>query len=71
MGHCSDFVQYIYFAGARLSDDYGAEEILQHARQCPNSSFFYGEYPQSDIFKLPGVCNYWMPNIEQVKSMRS
>ncbi|KAI2500903.1 hypothetical protein MHU86_13564 [Fragilaria crotonensis] len=66
MGHCSDFVQYIYFAGARLSDDYGAEAILQHARQCPNSSFLHGEYPQPDVFKLPGVRNYWMPNIEQV-----
>jgi glycosyltransferase involved in cell wall biosynthesis len=67
MGHCSDFVQYIYFAGARLSNDYGPDATVQHARQCPNSSFLFGEYPHADVFKLPHVRSYWMPNIEQVK----
>ncbi len=70
MGHCSDFVQYIYFAGARLSDDYGHDATVQHARQCPNSSFLHGEYPQAGVFKLPHIRNYWMPNVEQVSKVQ-
>ena len=65
MGHCSDFVLYIYFAGARLSPQFDGETYMEHARKCPGTTYLHGEYPIPDLFES-GARNYWMPNAEQI-----
>ncbi|KAJ3123440.1 hypothetical protein HK100_011598 [Physocladia obscura] len=69
MGHCSDFANYIYHGGARLSLDFGVDpEIYKRkARNCPNSIYIHGEYPNWQLFGL-NVKNYWLPNLEQIKN---
>lgn len=66
MGHCSDWVQYIYHAHARLSDQYSGETISKKLRNCPNSIYLHGEYPIKEFF-IQGITNYWMPNAEQIR----
>ncbi|KAI8812902.1 hypothetical protein BJ742DRAFT_792207 [Cladochytrium replicatum] len=63
MGHCSDYVQYVYFAGARLSP-YIKREFW--ADRCPNSIHVWGEHPVQDFFDDKTIRNLWMPNVEQV-----
>jgi glycosyltransferase involved in cell wall biosynthesis len=65
MGHCSDFVLYIFYAGARLTNEFPAEIYKQKAQNCPNSIYLHGEYPIAILFEQQ-VRNYWMPNVEQV-----
>ncbi|KAI8812900.1 hypothetical protein BJ742DRAFT_866235 [Cladochytrium replicatum] len=67
MGHCSDFVQYIYHAGARLSPYFRDKNFWkEHMKRCPNSIHLWGEYPDREFFKTRGIRNLWMPNVEQV-----
>ncbi|KAJ3032129.1 UNVERIFIED_CONTAM: hypothetical protein HDU68_004439 [Siphonaria sp. JEL0065] len=67
MGHCSDFVQYIYYADARLSIEFGADTFERKAVTCPRSTFLHGEYANEPLIKIPGLRNYWMPNLEQIR----
>ncbi|KAJ3112572.1 hypothetical protein HK100_002283 [Physocladia obscura] len=69
MGHCSDFANYIYYGGARLSLDFGVDpEIYKRkVRNCPNTVHIHGEYPNWQLFG-PNITNYWMPNLEQIKN---
>lgn len=41
MGHCTDYLQYVYFAGARLSPQFDADVYQEHVRKCPNSIRFF------------------------------
>ncbi|KAJ1548338.1 hypothetical protein HK405_003614 [Cladochytrium tenue] len=71
VGHCSDFVQYIYYANARLSSEFSDEVYKEKLRRCPESIYLHGEYPISFMFsaRRPDgrpYKNYWMPNIEQI-----
>ncbi|KAI8806693.1 hypothetical protein BJ742DRAFT_815897 [Cladochytrium replicatum] len=74
MGHCSDFVQYIYHAGARLSPSFSKDKEnkyhnqfwREHMKRCPNSIHLWGEYPERIFFEAKGIRNLWMPNVEQV-----
>ncbi|KAJ1538707.1 hypothetical protein HK405_013551, partial [Cladochytrium tenue] len=73
IGHCSDFVQYIYHAGARLSPQFmGSEVYEEKLRRCPDSIYLHGEYPINLLFEgtketKPAARNFWMPNLEQIK----
>ncbi|KAI8832823.1 hypothetical protein BJ741DRAFT_283554 [Chytriomyces cf. hyalinus JEL632] len=52
-GHCSDFVQYIFYADARLSDEYIIPETLEKkAANCPDSFYLHGEYPILKFYKV-------------------
>ena len=59
MGHCSDFVQYIYYAGARLSPQFYEPTYVEHMKKCPNSTWIHGEYPLEILFKNPEIRNFW------------
>ncbi|TPX68968.1 hypothetical protein CcCBS67573_g06995 [Chytriomyces confervae] len=49
-GHCSDFVQYIYYADARLVPQYSTETYHQKIQECPHSFYLHGEYPIHELF---------------------
>ncbi|KAI8838498.1 hypothetical protein BJ741DRAFT_601247 [Chytriomyces cf. hyalinus JEL632] len=49
-GHCSDFVQYIYYADARLAPQYSAETYQRKIQKCPHSFYLHGEYPIHELF---------------------
>ncbi|KAJ3405978.1 hypothetical protein CcCBS67573_g02236 [Chytriomyces confervae] len=49
-GHCSDFVQYILYADARLVPEYFAETFQRKMQKCPNSFYLHGEYPIVHLF---------------------
>ncbi|KAJ3130006.1 hypothetical protein HK100_008308 [Physocladia obscura] len=68
MGHCSDFANYIYYGGARLSMDFGGfPEILDRKmHNCPTTVRVHGEYPNWQFFGM-NLTNYWMPNLEQIQ----
>ncbi|KAJ1536906.1 hypothetical protein HK405_014965, partial [Cladochytrium tenue] len=71
MGHCSDFVQYLFYAGARLNPDFPAHVLEEKLRRCPDSIYLHGEFPTAELFvgtgaSLGAVRNFWMPNIEQL-----
>ncbi|KAJ3227587.1 hypothetical protein HDU78_009977 [Chytriomyces hyalinus] len=51
-GHCSDFVQYIYYADARLSDEYFADTLGKKAVKCPDSFYLHGEYPILKLYEV-------------------
>ncbi|KAJ3260064.1 hypothetical protein HDU77_001527 [Chytriomyces hyalinus] len=51
-GHCSDFVQYVYYADARLSDEYFADTLLLKAAKCPDSFYLHGEYPILTLYQV-------------------
>jgi glycosyltransferase involved in cell wall biosynthesis len=65
MGHCSDFVLYVFYAGARLTREFPVEVYKRKAQNCPRTTFLHGEYPIPTLFDLP-VRNVWMPNAEQI-----
>ncbi|KAJ1565143.1 hypothetical protein HK405_013053, partial [Cladochytrium tenue] len=72
VGHCSDFVQYIYHAGARLSPNFTAAVYEEKLRRCPDSVYLHGEYPIDVLYfgtnqTRRAARNYWMPNLEQIK----
>jgi glycosyltransferase involved in cell wall biosynthesis len=69
MGHCSDFMLYVYYAGARLSDEFSTEIYQKKAKNCPKSTFLHGEFPIPALFELP-VRNAWLPNAEQVTKLQ-
>ena len=66
MGHCSDFILFVYYSGARLNPEFSDTEYTEKMLKCPNSTFLHGEYPIWTQFDN-GARNLWMPNIEQVK----
>ncbi|KAJ3240544.1 hypothetical protein HDU81_003428 [Chytriomyces hyalinus] len=82
-GHCSDFVQYIYYADARLTRDFTGETFRRKVQKCPHSYYLHGEYPIAELFTeavdartvnetqtlgpSKRVRNLWMPNWEQIK----
>ncbi|KAJ3281722.1 hypothetical protein HDU79_010536 [Rhizoclosmatium sp. JEL0117] len=66
MGHCSDFVQYIYYGGARLTGGHQSDTFAFKGANCPKSMFLHGEYPISDLIYQNSTINLWMPNIEQI-----
>ncbi|KAJ1564556.1 hypothetical protein HK405_014572, partial [Cladochytrium tenue] len=73
VGHCSDFVQYIYHSGARLSPQFNAEVYEEKIRRCPGSIYLHGEYPIDLMFEgtketKPAARNFWMPNLEQIRT---
>ncbi|KAJ3230601.1 hypothetical protein HDU81_004407 [Chytriomyces hyalinus] len=49
-GHCSDFVQYIYYADARLTPQFTAETYYRKIQKCPHSFYLHGEYPIHELF---------------------
>ncbi|KAJ3262191.1 hypothetical protein HDU77_000410 [Chytriomyces hyalinus] len=49
-GHCSDFVQYIYYADARLVRDFTGETYKRKVQKCPHSYYLHGEYPIAELF---------------------
>ncbi|ORY30675.1 hypothetical protein BCR33DRAFT_841603 [Rhizoclosmatium globosum] len=68
MGHCSDFVQYIYHANARLTLEFKDKAVFEtKAKVCPRSTYLHGEFVQRYLFepKLK-LRNYWLPNVEQI-----
>ena len=65
MGHCSDFILFVYYSGARLNPQYNEAIHAEKVKRCPNSTFLHGEYPLWIQFES-GARNFWMPNIEQV-----
>ncbi|KAJ1568089.1 hypothetical protein HK405_003676 [Cladochytrium tenue] len=70
-GHCSDFAQYVFYAGARLAGNYSREVMEEKVLRCPGSTFLHGEYPIEQLFlgteRAPAAArNFWMPNVEQV-----
>ncbi|KAJ3293681.1 hypothetical protein HDU79_012049 [Rhizoclosmatium sp. JEL0117] len=71
MGHCSDFVQYIYHAGMRISPEFDDETWIQKMQNCPHTTFFHGAYPIEVFFAVPNIRNIWLPNIEQIERFQS
>ncbi|KAJ3238862.1 hypothetical protein HDU81_007062 [Chytriomyces hyalinus] len=49
-GHCSDFVQYIFYADARLAPEYSTDTFQRKMQKCPNSFYLHGEYPIIHLF---------------------
>lgn len=66
MGHCSDFMLFVYYAGARLNPLFDKNTHSKHIKNCPNSIYLHGEYPIDELFEM-NQRNYWMPNVEQVR----
>lgn len=65
MGHCSDFLLFVYYADARLSPQYNQETYQKHVKNCPQTTYIHGEFPIDVLFELRQR-NLWMPNVEQV-----
>ncbi|KAI9349635.1 hypothetical protein BDR26DRAFT_852505 [Obelidium mucronatum] len=69
MGHCSDFAQYIYHGGARLTTDHDDNTWTAKLNVCSRSYYLWGEYPRYSLFKgLQTARQLWMPNLEQIKT---
>ncbi|KAJ1536954.1 hypothetical protein HK405_014932, partial [Cladochytrium tenue] len=75
-GQCADFVHYLVYAGARLSDRYDDDTLREKIARCPHSTYLHGEHVVETIFKSaaaspaagPGrLRNLWLPNLEQVR----
>ncbi|KAJ3070504.1 hypothetical protein HDU98_006495 [Podochytrium sp. JEL0797] len=70
MGHCSDYVQYIYHAGAKLNLNFGQEAHWRKMMHCPNTVFLHGEYLTDPLIYPPeGIKkprNMWLLNLEQI-----
>ncbi|KAJ3240543.1 hypothetical protein HDU81_003427 [Chytriomyces hyalinus] len=49
-GHCSDFVQYIYYGDARLTPYFSDETYKRKMERCPYSFYLHGEYPIVTLF---------------------
>ncbi|KAJ1538263.1 hypothetical protein HK405_013986 [Cladochytrium tenue] len=71
VGHCSDFSQYVFHAGARLSRVFPINVIEEKMRRCPHSTYIHGQFPIAEQFEgteraaaVPR--NFWLPNLEWI-----
>ncbi|KAI9338221.1 hypothetical protein BDR26DRAFT_919494 [Obelidium mucronatum] len=73
MGHCSDFVQYIFHSGMRLNPEFDDDTWMQKIKNCPHSTYFHAAYPIDLFFTYnpTKIHNIWLPNIEQMERWQS
>ncbi|KAI8617502.1 hypothetical protein BC830DRAFT_1113287 [Chytriomyces sp. MP71] len=62
-GHCSDFVNYVYYADAALAPQFDGNAYRRKAKACPTSYFLHGEYPIIELF-LAGLDVHAKPEAE-------
>ncbi|KAJ1553157.1 hypothetical protein HK405_008782 [Cladochytrium tenue] len=71
IGHCSDFAQYVYHSGARLSRLFPPAVLEEKVRRCPHSTYLHGQFPVRELMmgteRAPAAArNFWLPNLEWI-----